>query len=142
MNDALQREPVMASISDGPEYARPEPLHETIAAGVPVESLSVEQRLDNLEKLYVNLKTSGELEERIATRVLERLPETMSSPRWYQRINPFRKPAIPAVSGWVLFDLLSEVRFVMTMLLDHRFSMSWTSRGIPPTTPSIRFSTS
>lgn len=141
MSETLQREPVMASISENSGSAPSDRLHEAILAGPP-EPLTIEQRLDKLERLYLNLKSPGELEERITTRVLERLPETMASPRWYQRINPFRKPAMPAASGWVVFDVLNEVRFVLTMLLDHRFSMSWISRGIVAAALAIAFTAS
>lgn len=132
MNDAFQSEPAMATVLDGPAPAldhRDEPL-------------TVEKRLDHLEKLVVDLTNSRELEERITARILEKLPETMQSPRWYQRMNPFRRPAIPAATGWVVFELFSDVRFVIGMLFDRRFAMSWISRGIVAAALFVAFTAS
>jgi len=135
MNETLTHEPVMASISDeifpapAEHIADAPPVVEPLLAQ-PVEPLSLEKRLAHLEQMLMNLKPAVDLEERIANRVLERLPQAMDSPRWYQRMNLFRKPVIPAPSGWIVFDLLNEIRFVAAMLFDRSFAMSWTSRGV------------
>lgn len=117
MNEAMQHEPVLA------EYAAPP------SGGEPA-SPAIEQRIQALEKSVDDLKNSPELEERITTRVLERLPQTPDGPRWYKRLNPFRGASIPMPSSWVLIDLFNEFRFTMSMLFDRRYAMTWTSRGI------------
>src|SRR6476469_5519196 len=107
MNESLQREPVLATIVDD-------------SAAPTAAPAQLEQRIHALEVSVDNLKNSPELEERITTRVLERLPQTPASPRWYKRLNPFRGASIPMPSGWVFVDLFNEVRFVVAMLFDRR----------------------
>ncbi len=129
MNETLQHEPVLATLADGgvpimADYAQSE-----AHGGKPVAP-AIEQRIQALEKSVDDLKNSPELEERITTRVLERLPNAPAGPRWYKRLNPFRGASIPMPSGWIFVDLFNEFRFVLAMLLDRRYGMTWMSRGI------------
>lgn len=96
------------------------------------EPLTLEQRIEALERaLRESQRENQHLEDRIAARVLEKMPESVvPKPRWYDRINPFRNVAAPAATGWLLFDLLGELRFVGAMIFDRRFGMSWMSRGV------------
>ena len=46
-------------------------------------------------------------------------------------MNPFKPRAIvppPVSSGWLLWDMLTEARFLGSMIFDSRFGMAWTSR--------------
>jgi hypothetical protein len=128
MNETLQREPVLATIA---ESSSPVVVVESAtSAAETVVSPALEQRIQALEQSVDELKNSPILEERITTRVLERLPRKLDGPRWYNRLNPFRGKSIPMPSGWVLVDLVNEARFTIAMLIDRRYAMTWTSRGI------------
>jgi hypothetical protein len=145
MNETLPREPVLATIVDdsGPapaEFAAPEagpPEAGLPASGPP----ALEERIHALEVSVDHLKNSPELEERITTRVLERLPQAERG-RWYKRLNPFRGASIPMPSGWVFVDLFNEVRFVVAMVLDRRYGMTWMSRAILIAALAIALTTS
>jgi hypothetical protein len=152
MNDALSSEPVLATVIGGsdpakPAFAVPTPAE---ARGVPTpgpqstlprrgaeiplavsveDAARFEARLATLEKAIADLKTSPIAEERIAERVLERLPQPSPAPAWSSRLNPFRAPSIPMPSGWLLVDFATEIRFVVAAIFDRRFSMTWPSRG-------------
>jgi hypothetical protein len=126
MNEALQREPVLATIVED-AAAAPADSHEP-PSPAPAE---LEQRIHALEVSVDHLKkNSPELEERITTRVLERLPQAAPGPRWYKRLNPFRGASLPMPSGWIFVDLFNEIRFVLSMLFDRRYGMTWISRCI------------
>lgn len=133
MEQTLQQEPVIATIveSIGDEDLAPPP----VAAPVAEMSL-LEKRVLALEQMLGELHAKEQqLETRITARVLEQIPppngETRSaSSPWYQRYNPFRRATIPLPSTWLLIDLANELRFTFTMLLDRKFAMSWTSRGM------------
>jgi len=136
MNETLQREPVLATIvgevSSAPsEYVAPN-------AGPP----PLEERIHALEVTVDQLKNSPEFEERITTRILERLPQAPAAPRWYKRLNPFRGASLPMPSGWVFVDLFNEIRLVLAMLFDRRYGLTWTSRGILVAALAIAFTTS
>src|SRR5689334_8678453 len=82
--EALSAEPVVATEA-------------ALAPNEPIEA-ELERRVEALEKKF----DSPELEERITTRVLERLPQATS--RWYSKLNPFRgATSVPSPSGWVVF---------------------------------------
>lgn len=116
---------------------------EPVAVAIPVAERApenLELRVEALERRVDHLNNSPELEERITTRVLERLPQ---SDRWYTKLNPFRGvTAGPLPSGWFVYDLLSELRFLGAMIFDHRFSMSWISRGVVIGSLVLAFTTS
>lgn len=157
MNDAVQSEPTLATLAaegppalpgaeavvagDGVEaqavaaeavaagVVAPQPVVAHFADAESIDPAVLEQRIEALEKKVDHLKNSPELEERIASRVIERLPQ--STDRWYGKLNPFRgASSIPMPSGWIVYDLLTELRFVGAMIFDRRYAMSWTSRGI------------
>src|SRR4051794_2435941 len=107
MNETLQHEPVLATpvlatIVDDSRSAPPDYGADNM---VPME---LEQRIQALEVSVDHLRNSPELEERITTRILERLPQSAGAGRWYRRLNPFRGASIPMPSGWVFIDLFNE----------------------------------
>ena len=110
---------------------------------------AVEERLEERVLERLSTRDSAALEERLVERLAARVPEATAAPvtatsvpaaplpqptpgpRWYNRINPFKPRATappPVSSGWLLFDLLNEARFLGSMIFDSRFGMGWTSR--------------
>jgi hypothetical protein len=106
---------------------------------------AVEERLEERVLERLSTRDSAELEERLVERLAARVPAAMPAPvtasfapatpspgtRWYDRVNPFKPRAIvppPVSSGWLVWDMLSEARFLGSMIFDSRFGMAWTSR--------------
>lgn len=107
-----------------------QPAHHHVAEGVA--SPDLERRVEKLEKKVVVLEDTTALEERVYQRVLTRLP-TGAAPggSWLGRWNPFRVPEavqLPVASSWLLMDMLTEARFLLSMIADARYRMSWPSR--------------
>jgi hypothetical protein len=95
-----------------------------------------------LEKLKAReAQEAADLENKLMQRLAARVPAAVpvaeipiakpAGTRWYDRMNPFKPRAIappPVSSGWLVFDLLNEARFLGSMILDSRFSTAWSSR--------------
>jgi hypothetical protein len=101
-----------------------------VATAIPVDgdSAALVRRVERLEKSVVELQDTAALEERVYQRVAARMPGN-----WLGKFNPFRPRAIapvPIESGWLLWDMLTEARFIAGMIFDSRFAMTWASRLI------------
>jgi hypothetical protein len=94
-----------------------------------VASADIERRVAALEKSVTDLQDTTALEERVYQRVAARIP---SSPmQWAGKFNPFRPRATmppPVESGWLVWDMINEARFLVSMIIDSRFPMTWASR--------------
>jgi hypothetical protein len=120
-------------------------IEERVAEKLARDEAALEQRV--LERL--STQDTAVIENRLFERIAARVPSatvavpvaapvlppppisTPSGPRWYDRLNPFKPRAIvppPVSSGWLLFDMLNEARFLGSMIFDSRFSTTWASR--------------
>ena len=135
LREAAEREPAVV------EARVAEPLSASDLA-------AVEERLEVRVLERLSSRDTAAFEERLVERLAARVPEATAAPdiampsrqptphstsgaRWYDRVNPFKPRAIvppPVSSGWLLWDMLSEARFLGSMIFDSRFSMAWTSR--------------
>lgn len=118
--------------------AQTAPLPEAIPVNAPIEPPPtppavppLEGRVAALERKVTQLEDTRALEERVYQRVVKRLPDAPAPPAgsWLGRWNPFRGEApLPVASGWLVMDMLSEARFLVSMIADNRFQMTWASR--------------
>ena len=90
----------------------------------PADDPRLGERVAALEEQVTQLRDTSALEDRIVEKLRKRLPKES----WIGRLNPFRSANIPASGGWLVWDLLSEARFLLAMLFDRRFPLAWTSK--------------
>jgi hypothetical protein len=115
-------------------------------------TLALKRQLEALEKRVEHLEAAGHdtsgLEERIASRVTDRLPAAPSaSPpgpglmeAGRRLMGGRRKSAgTSARQGWLIPELYAECRAIFWMFLDTRYRLGWTCRLIPPILISILF---
>jgi hypothetical protein len=125
-----------------------EPLQPVVEARVAeptpaIDLAAVEERVEERILERLSNRDSAALEERLVERLAARVPSAMPAaetpipvrpgPRWYDRVNPFKPRAIvppPVSSGWLIWDMLTEARFLCGMIFDSRFWMGWTSRAV------------
>jgi hypothetical protein len=114
------------------------PLPEAIPVAAPSEAPPaaspppLEERVTVLEQRVTQLQDTRALEERVYQRVVSRVPQSAggSATSWLGKLNPFRgrEASLPVASGWLLMDMLSEARFLVSMIADSRYQMTWASR--------------
>ena len=90
----------------------------------PADDSHLGERVTALEEQVTQLRDTSALEDRIFEKLRKRMPKES----WIGRLNPFRSANIPASGGWLVWDLLSEARFLLAMLFDRRFPLAWTSK--------------
>ncbi len=128
--------------------------HPTAANGVAVEAL--EQRVRRLEDAVAAIQDTQIMEDRVVERVVQRVEHTpypplregpglivsaarMLLPKTIDAIP--ENAAAPAADGtaaapvetrppWLLADAWREFRWVLRMLTDYRYRMSWTGRVV------------
>jgi hypothetical protein len=124
--------------------------------------LPLKRQLEELEKRVQNLEASGQdtsaLEERVASRVADRLSPATASPvqtsgspgqasgllEAGRRFMPAalggrRKAGSSPRQGWLIPELYAEVQAIFWMFVDTRYRVGWTCRLIPPVLVSILF---
>jgi len=126
------------------------------ATGVPLESLA--QRIRRLEDAVASLQDTQQLEERVVEKVSERMGRNATAIRNSADIvmetgqkllpaaldlfkTPEPSPEVAAVAKaarvalqrpWLLFDAWAEIRTMIQLYVDPRYSLSWATRIGPP----------
>jgi hypothetical protein len=117
------------------------------ANGVHVEAL--EQRVGRLEDAVAAIQDTHLMEDRVVERVVQRIeqvplppPSTGSGvfataarmllPKTVDAVPD--DPAAPAADGtkspWLIVEVLNELRWMLRMLTDYRYRMTWTGRTV------------
>lgn len=108
----------------------------------PPELDALERRVAHLEDAVAALQDTAALEDRLATRVSERVQRVPASSGVLievgRRLLPAFEPATaggataaPAGRGWLFTDLYTELRAIFWMYLDRRYRVGWTCRLLP-----------
>jgi hypothetical protein len=115
---------------------------------VPIEGDAVnglEPRVRRLEDAVAALQDTRQLEERVAERVANRMDHQAAPRQSADVLFQAGRQLLPAAlalthdaggnsaprTGWLPWELYAEIRTIVTMFLDRRFSVSWTARVVP-----------
>lgn len=115
---------------------------EPLPPGAP-DLEALERRVAHLEDAVAALQDTAALEDRLATRVAERIHRGPAASGVLievgRRLLPAFGPAIPSGSdgasagrAWLFSDLYTELRAIFWMYLDRRYRVGWTCRLLPP----------
>src|SRR5438128_475999 len=103
----------------------------------------LEQRVQRLEDAVGTMQDTRSLEDRVATRVADRLTRASAGePKGMiieagrrllpTSIGPFRSEDLSSSkSTWLLIELYNEVRAIFWMFLDTQYRVGWTCRLLP-----------
>jgi hypothetical protein len=127
--------------------ARPAQDHARDTNGVPVEAL--EQRVGRLEDAVAAIQDTQLMEDRVVERVIHRVEHAILPPHdnsgllvsAARMLLPKTVDAVtddgtaapagdPARSPWLVVDVLNELRWMVRMLTDYRYRMTWTGRAV------------
>lgn len=131
--------------------------NDVVNGHVETHGSSLEQRVRHLEEAVGELGDTTKLEERVATRVVERvtrdapvaIAQPLETPGFFARlprallpmtITTIEPPRGDAGSGgtqtgprraWALFDLFVELRAIWRMYVDPRYRLTWMGKVVP-----------
>jgi hypothetical protein len=115
---------------------------EEVASALSVDDVlqllgELETRVKSLEGTVATLQDTKQLEERITEKVAAKIPKPEPA---FDHAGPptLRDIALPipdarsllqaAQSTWTFFEMLGEIKTMLWMLLDRRYSMAWPTR--------------
>ena len=116
----------------------PPPMNLSVDGLTRPDGLDLAKRVERLEGDVSALKDSSALEERVVARVTERLQKNTRSDQ-FTATPPPASPAhnsypeatpIPATAGsyaWLFFDMFTDARLMILMMLDRRYTVAWTT---------------